>query len=235
MYIAADDPLVVNFTSALQGGELAKVRSMLADHPELATARFGEAEGMSRTALHAATDWPGHFPHVADVIRLLVEAGADVDGRFAGPHRETPLHWAASSDDVEALDALLDLGADIEAHGGVLTDGPPLDDAVIFAQWKAAQRLVERGARVRLFHAAALGLTDRARELLAEPHTTDEITSGLWHACRAGHPEVTALLLEAGGDPLWEGWEEMTPLLAAQRSGNAEVAAIVEEAAAAHG
>ncbi|MCU1389871.1 MAG: ankyrin repeat-containing protein, partial [Ilumatobacteraceae bacterium] len=200
-----------------------------------ATARFGDVEEKSRTALHAATDWPGHFPHVAEVIRVLVEAGADVDARFAGPHRETPLHWAASSDDVEALDALLDLGADIEADGGVLTDGPPLDDAVIFAQWNAAARLVERGAGVRLFHAAGLGLTDRARDLLAEPHDADEITSCLWHACRAGRSEVTALLLEAGGDPLWEGWDDMTPLLAAQRSGNAEVAALVEAAAAARG
>jgi ankyrin repeat protein len=28
-----------------------------------------------------------------------------------------PLHWAASSDDVEAVDALVERGADIEASG----------------------------------------------------------------------------------------------------------------------
>ncbi|MFL5976483.1 MAG: ankyrin repeat domain-containing protein, partial [Solirubrobacterales bacterium] len=30
------------------------------------------------------------------------------------------MHWAASSDDVEVLDALLDAGADIEAPGAIL-------------------------------------------------------------------------------------------------------------------
>ena len=70
-----------------------------------------------------------------------------MDARFRGPHEETPLHWAASSDDVAVLDALLDAGADIEAPGGVIGGGPPLADARAFGQWKAAHRLVERGAQ----------------------------------------------------------------------------------------
>ena len=106
---------------------------------------------------HVATDWPGNLPHVAETIGVLVAAGAPIDGRFAGPHIETPLHWAASSDDVEAIDALLDAGADIEATGAVFTDGSPLSDAVVFAQWKAARRLVERGATMTIWQAAALG------------------------------------------------------------------------------
>ena len=93
---------------------------------------------MSRTLLHAATDWPGHFPNNPATVRALVAAGADVDARFTGPHRETPLHWAASSDDVEVLDALLDAGADIEADGAVIAGGTPLTDAVAFGQWAAA-------------------------------------------------------------------------------------------------
>lgn len=43
-----------------------------------------------------------------------------------GPHSETPLHWAASNDDVGVLDALLDGGADIEARGAVLTGPYPV-------------------------------------------------------------------------------------------------------------
>ncbi len=85
---------------------------------------------MSRTLLHVATDWPGHFPHVSASIVALVEAGADVNARFHGPHEETPLHWAASSDDVAALDALLDaeiapqVRALCEKYGLPYTSGP---------------------------------------------------------------------------------------------------------------
>lgn len=59
---------------------------------------------MSRTLLHVVTDWPGHYPNGAATVALLIAAGTDVNARFAGPHTETPLHWAASSDDVEVLD-----------------------------------------------------------------------------------------------------------------------------------
>lgn len=60
---------------------------------------------------------------------LLIDAGADVNARFIGPYSETPLHWAASSNDVEVVDELLDNGADIEAPGSVIGGGTPLADA----------------------------------------------------------------------------------------------------------
>ena len=55
-----------------------------------------------------ATDWPGHRPDIARTIAALVGAGADVGVGFEGEHAETPLHWAASNDDLEAVQALLD-------------------------------------------------------------------------------------------------------------------------------
>jgi ankyrin repeat protein len=93
---------------------------------------------------------PAISPNGAATVALLVEAGAEVNTRFRGPHAETPLHWAASSNDVEVLDALVDAGADIEAAGAVLGGGPPLADATGFGQWEAAYRLVERGANATL-------------------------------------------------------------------------------------
>jgi hypothetical protein len=118
--LAADDPLAVEATQLVQAGEIAQLTRLLERNPSLATAHIGVCpDGMSRTLLHAATDWPGHFPNNAAVVQLLIDAGAEVDARFTGPHTETPLHWAASSDDVDVIDVLLDNGADIEATGAV--------------------------------------------------------------------------------------------------------------------
>lgn len=116
--LPAQDPLAVAVTSAIRAGDLDGLGRLLAGHPGLAGARIvrhGEAAG-ERSLLHIAVDWPGHRPRTAEVIRTLVAAGADPGARFGGSHEETPLHWAASNDDVPALDALVEAGADIEAR-----------------------------------------------------------------------------------------------------------------------
>ena len=159
-----DSPLAQKVTAVIRSGTVAELEQLLREHPALPHARLGDERGQSRTLLHIVTDWPGNVPESAAKIRALVAAGADVDARFTGPHTETPLHWAASSDDVEALDALLDAGADIEAEGAVIAGGTPIADAVAFGQWKAARRLLERGARINLWQAAALGLVDRVQK-----------------------------------------------------------------------
>jgi ankyrin repeat protein len=104
-----DEPLAVAVVEAIQTGDVPALKLALADNPGLAKVRLGDDQpsGMSRTLLHVATDWPGHFPNGPATVAALVQAGADVNARFRGPHNETPLHWAASSDDVAVLDALL--------------------------------------------------------------------------------------------------------------------------------
>ena len=154
MNIHPDDPLAIAAVEAIRSGDLEVLKRLLRDNPSLATVRIGK----SRTLLHVATDWPGNFPNSAATVAALIASGAEVNARSTGAHTETPLHWAASCDDVAALDTLLDHGADIEAPGAVIGGGTPLADAVAFGQWQAARRLVERGARTTLWQAAALGL-----------------------------------------------------------------------------
>src|SRR5262245_54961051 len=84
---------------AIAYGKHPTLRQSLAEFPELATAVLstGRPDGMTRSLLHVATDWPGHYPNIGTTIAILVEAGADVHARFTCPQTETPLHWAASS------------------------------------------------------------------------------------------------------------------------------------------
>jgi len=141
--------------NAIRTGDTDALGAWLDAHPELVNATL---PGNGRTPLHHATDWPGHRPNVGRSIAMLIEAGADPDARVTDmPHTETPLHWAASCDDVEAIDALIDGGADLNPLGAVITGGTPLHDAVVFQQRDAAARLLERGAAYDLFLAAGCG------------------------------------------------------------------------------
>lgn len=225
--LVSSDPVAMAVTKAIHTGDVAALRLLLADHAGLASVRIVGTDGGERSMAHVATDWPGHFPNVSATLHALAVAGADVNARMS-PHPkdadcvETPLHWAASSNDVAAIDALLDLGADIEATGAIFTGGAPLSDAVVFANWDAARRLVERGARPTWWQAAALGMLDlvMARWHEEPGPTDDEITRAFWHACRGGQMATATYLLERGGDPKWVGWDQTTPLQAAEKSGD---------------
>lgn len=170
--------------------------------------------------LHVVTDWPGHYPEGPATVAALVAAGADVNARFSGgAHTETPLHWAASCDDVAVVDALLDAGADIDADGAVIAGGSPLDDATAFGQWHAAHRLVERGAHVTLFQAATLGLVERLDQHL-KAADEDDVNEAFWGACHGGQQGTAEVLLGRGAQVNWTPpWENLTPLDAAHRSG----------------
>jgi uncharacterized protein len=216
MLLAGDDPLAVAATEAVHRGDLDRLRALLNEHPGLACAEIGDRDpdGMSRSLLHAATDWPGHFPNNVATVKLLIEHGADVNARFSGPHTETPLHWAASSDDVEVLDALLDAGADIEATGAVIAGGTPIADATAFGQWNAARRLVERGARTNIYESAKMGLLDRIEALLQghTPPSAEDVTRAFWGACAGGQLVTAQFLAERGADVNWvSSWDGLTP------------------------
>lgn len=131
--IDAGEPVAVAAVRAIRAVDVAALEEQLRERPDLATAR-PERNGVGHTLLHVVTDWPGHFPNGAASVAALVGAGADVNAPVTGPHAETPLHWAASSDDVEVLDGLLDAGADIDAPAAVVAGGSPLRDATAFGQ-----------------------------------------------------------------------------------------------------
>lgn len=229
-FILEDEDLGIEVIKAMQTGDISELERLLADHSHLATARIiaegyqdekSDAFGVSRTLLHVATDWPGHFPNGATVVRTLVKAGAKVDARFSGHHTETPLHWAASSNDVEVLQALLDAGADINATGAVIAEGTPLDDAVAFGQWEAARLLVENGAQTKLWNVAGLGMLDEVKAYYENAQllpSAFETTQAFWLACHGGQLMAAEYLFSQGADFNWIGYDRLTPLDAALRN-----------------
>jgi uncharacterized protein len=184
--------------AAIHSGDVERLRRLIDTRPDLV-----RRHSHGRSMLHVVADWPGYFRNGPQIVRLLVAAGADPNFRLPGD--ETPLHWAASSDDVDVAEALIDAGADIEAPGGSI--GTPLDNAIGYGCWHVARLLVQRGVRVdKLWHAAALGLMDRLEELFAEGagagggNGSDEINQAFWQACHGGQRRAAEFLLRHGAD-----------------------------------
>jgi len=215
--LPADDAVARSMAEAIRTGDVEAVRQLLTQQPEVASARIIGRRGGARTVLHIAADWPGQFPNAPEIVRMLVAAGADVNADTGGSAPETPLHWAASSDDVDVAGVLIDLGANLETPGGSI--GTPLDNAIGYGCWAVAHLLVRRGARVdRLWHAAALGLLGRVEELLSEVPVPGaaEINQAFWHACSGAQQRTAAHLLARGADINFvPSYNNATPLGAA--------------------
>jgi hypothetical protein len=115
------DPVAVELTSAIHRGDLDALGRLVVERPQLASARMIGRKGLEggwSTPLHAAVDWPGYFPAAPAAVALLLGAGADPNDDTGGDRPETPLHWAASTDDVDVAVALIDGGAELETPGG---------------------------------------------------------------------------------------------------------------------
>ena len=208
---------------AIVAGDTDTVAALLEATPELANRRL---PGNDRSMLHYATDWPGHYPEVATTISLLVAADAEPDvamppGDTPGV-AETPLHWAASSNDVAAVEALLDAGATVDPLGGIFGGCTPYFEAIIFQQYAAAQLLLDRGAANWLPGAAALGHADMVAGFFdgdgnlrsdvgrlphddTPPNAPVFLDRAFQFACRSGHLEIARYLLARGADPTATG------------------------------
>lgn len=193
-------PLGHRIVEAIRAGDVAGLEALISDDPDLVSAPLDSA---GRTPLHIATDWPGYFPNGPQIVQSLLAAGADPNARTTVPAApETPLHWAASTDDLEVAAALIDGGADLDAAGGSI--GTPLANAVGYGCWHVARLLVERGATVEtLWQAAALGLLPHVEQMMTQPArpSQTEINNAFWHACHGGQRRTAEYLLSQGADP----------------------------------
>jgi hypothetical protein len=222
--LPGDSPTAVELIAALEDGDAGRVVRLLEADPGLAACRID-----ATPLLHIYANAPGHRPNPVAMVNALVAAGADIDAHAMDTwHHETALHWAASNDDVELIDALLDAGADIEHPGSSINGEGPIASAVGYAQWAAARRLWERGARVGIGFAGALGEMALIRQYLeADPApAADEVGVAFWNACRAGRLEAAQYLLDHGAPLDWPApWSGETPLDIARSAHREELAA----------
>jgi hypothetical protein len=191
---------LLRLQQAIVLGRTAEVQAILRDHPRVVRLR---ELGSGETALHMAAG----FDKTGDIVRMLVQAGADVNARDDEPGW-VPLHRAAMFGRAEAARALCEAGADVNARWE-LSQQTPLHKAAGWGNVETIQVLVAHGADVNardflkvtpICEAAGMGKTDAVRALLdAGAEVRDHAGSvALYRAEDGRHEDIARLLREHG-------------------------------------
>jgi ankyrin repeat protein len=197
---------------AIVSGDLATLKKLLNDDPELARARSTRDHGS--TLLHYVSangieDYRQKTPaNIVEITRLLLAAGADVNAESdAYGGRSTTLGLTATSVHPENAGVQLALLELLIDHGALI-DGPDGTSAVNSClhngRGKAAEFLATRGARLDLEGASGVGRLDVVQNLfnddgsLKPPATQAQMQAGFAWACEFGRTDVVGFLLQRG-------------------------------------
>jgi ankyrin repeat protein len=170
----------------IEAGDVAAVRTAVTDAPRLLTGTVEREGSGGWTPLHVAV-----ATGQADVVRLLVEAGADPSARTE--HGRTPLHVALQHCP-HMVDVLRGLGAVVDAASAAYLD----DVAQLRRELDAGARLTGPATGDLLAWAAYGGAEDAARLLLERGADAD--TGALHAAAGRARADMVRLLLDAGAD-----------------------------------
>ncbi|SOD03407.1 Ankyrin repeat [bacterium JGI 053] len=210
--------------AALDAGDAVRLRAILAADPSLATARTNldppYGYFTAATLLHHVAGNPGRdarLPaNVVEIARLLLDAGAEVNASTLGPNGGTTLGLLVTSKQASdagvtgpLMDLLLDRGATLDLHRPGVLDASLANHAP-----RAAEKMIELGAKPDLFAAAALGRMELLRamfdadgRLLARPRrrgramrARDAVGLALLYAYVAKRQEAVDFLLEKDGN-----------------------------------
>jgi ankyrin repeat protein len=136
-----------------------------------------------------------------EMVRLLLDLGADVDERILLDELEEPtLSWgmplwcAALAGQLEIAELLLDRGADPNAN--VYASGWPLRNAWHHEDESVKRLLLERGAKLPPFMVAELHDIEEARRLLDRDSSEQVAAELLEAAADTGCPEIVSLALK---------------------------------------
>jgi hypothetical protein len=228
---------------AVVSGDVAALRSMLRENPELVRARSTRRH--HATLLHyvganGVESGRQKTPQNAiEVAKILLDAGAEVDALADLYDKKcttmsmlvSSCHPAEAGLQAALAETLLDYGAALEGPGTAWQSA--LMTALAFGYPGAAETLARRGAPLnRLAAAAGLGrLEDTARLLPAADGQERHIALAL--AAQHGHTDVVRLLLDECEDPSRynpDGYHShATPLHQAVWSNHADVVRLLVE------
>jgi ankyrin repeat protein len=159
-----------------------------------------------------------------EVVRLLLDLGADVDERIVlkeveepTPSWGMPLWYAALAGRLDITKLLLDRGADPNAN--VYASGWPLRNEWVHKFESVKQLLLERGAKIQPYMLAESHDVAAAERLLATQPTEGLASELVWSAADHGCPEIIELALPhlnwPAGDPRWH-WVLIQPIRGAR-------------------
>ncbi|HLI65871.1 MAG TPA: ankyrin repeat domain-containing protein [Caulobacteraceae bacterium] len=192
---------IAQLKTAIASGDQAACGALIAAEPSLAR----DWRAIMEAALHVDLD----------LIRLLLDAGADPNAQSPAESRHRPLHRAIEpkasvrprGDRAEAVGVLLDAGADVDAPG-CWYDGRPLETAARGADAELAALLVERGSRRDVYAAALTQDAELLKHELARDRgvaaAASQSGAGALHLLcasrlnRADTPALARRLLDAG-------------------------------------
>jgi len=191
---------------AIETGNVERLRDIVHQDPTLATSRSSTSHP---TLLQCLVLSARDIPNQIDMAKVLIDAGADLDG---------PLVACGSCDNVATARLLLDSGAAVNGCGG----WSPLEEALYWNSQRVIQLLLSCGASIHnLRIAAGLGRTDLIEAFFdsdgslkpnAGPidwpwghvcviETNDRqslINNAFVYACMHGRLNAASLLLEKG-------------------------------------
>jgi ankyrin repeat protein len=226
---------------AIIKGDLKTLQRLLRHDPKLVRARSTRTHRATLLHYVSANGVEGYRqktpPNIVAIAELLLNAGAEVDAEanvYGGGATTlglvaTSVHPYRARVQNPLMQILLDHGAEIDHQASAGNRHNALLGALANGRGEAAEYLAERGARLNLPAAAAVGRLDVVKSFFNEEgrrkKTTSKkaVQSAFSYACSWGRQNVVEFLLDTDADLADGGGDGQTPLHCAAICGQLEM------------